>query len=59
MSTKGRSSLREGGAWKWWMSAALEDASAGCSNCNKVMVCYVVPVNELGFEGDGVGLCRC
>lgn len=41
------------------MSAALEDASAGCSNCNKVMVCYVVPVNELGFEGDGVGLCRC
>lgn len=41
------------------VSAVLEDASAACSNCNKGTVCHVVPVNELGLEGDGVGLCRC
>lgn len=28
VSTKGRSSVREGGAWKWGVSAVLEDASA-------------------------------
>lgn len=41
------------------MSAVLEDASAGCSNCNKVMVRHVVPVNELELQGDGVALCGC
>lgn len=58
VSAKGRSSLREGEAGKWRVSAALEDASAGCSNCNKVKVCHAVPVNELGLEGDRVGLYR-
>lgn len=33
----------------------LEDASAVCSNCNKVIVCSVVPMNELELEGDGWG----
>lgn len=59
MSTKGKSLLKEGCAWKWGMSAVLEDASAGCSNRDKVMVCHVLPVNELRLEGDGAGLCRC
>lgn len=35
--------------------SSAEDASAGCSNCNKVKVCHDVPVNEPELEGEEWG----